>query len=80
MEYTTPHTPQMNGVVERRIAVLLNGARAAMYAANFNEESRKKLWAETVKYTEDVRCSMATSKSTTSANELFFGKKPSFLI
>ena len=61
MEYTAPYTPQMNGVVERRIAVLLNGARAAMYAANFNEETRKKLWAEAISYTETVRNSMATS-------------------
>ena len=43
MEYTAPYTPQMNGVVERRIAVLLNGARAAMYSANFTEETRKLL-------------------------------------
>ena len=54
MEYTAPYTPQMNGVVERRIAVLLNGARAAMYAANFNEDTRKKLWAEAISYTETV--------------------------
>ena len=79
MEYTAPYTPQMNGVVERRIAVLLNGARAAMYAANFNEETRKKLWAETISYTETVRNSMATSRSVKSANELFYGEKPSFL-
>ena len=79
MEYTAPHTPQMNGVVERRIAVLLNGARAAMYAANLNEDARKKLWAEAVRYTEDVRCSMATSRNSTSSNELFSGKKPQFL-
>ena len=43
LEYTAPYTPQMNGVVERRIAVLLNGARASLYAANLTEDSRKKL-------------------------------------
>ena len=79
MEYTAPHTPQMNGVVERRISVLLNGARAAMYAANLTDDARKKLWAEAVRYTEVVRCSMATSKNVTSSNEQFFGKKPHFL-
>ena len=52
MEYTARYTPQMNGVVERRITVLLNGARGAMYAANLNQETRKKLWAETISYTE----------------------------
>ena len=53
----------MNGVVERRISVLLNGARAAMYAANITDEARKKLCAEAVRYTEVVRCSMATRSS-----------------
>ena len=40
LEYTAPYTPQLNGVVERRIAVLLNGARAFLYAANLTEEYR----------------------------------------
>ena len=79
LEYTAPYTPQFNGVVERRIAVLLNGARAFLYAANLTEEYRKKLWAEAVNCTEDVRNSMATSGNTKSPNKLFFGKKPSFL-
>ena len=79
LEYMAPYTPQMNGVVERRIAVLLNAARAFLYAANFTEETRRKLWAEAVNYAEDVRNSMATTGSRISANELFFGKKPSFL-
>ena len=41
LEYTALYTPQMHGVVERRIAVLLNGARASLYAANLTEDSRK---------------------------------------
>ena len=75
LEYTAPYTPQLNGVVERRIAVLLNGARAFLYAANISEEYQKKLWAEAVNYTEDVRNSMATTNNSKSANELFYGKK-----
>ena len=54
LEYMAPHTSQMNGVVEQCIAVLLNGTRAFLYAANFYEETRKKLWAEAVNNTEDV--------------------------
>ena len=79
LEYTAPYTPQLNGVVERRIAVLLNGARSFLYAANISEEYRKKLWAEAVNCTEDVRNSMATTNNSKSANELFYGKKPSFV-
>ena len=62
LEYTAPPTPQINGVVECRIAELLNGARAAMYSANFNAETRKKLWVEAINYTETVRNSMSPPK------------------
>ena len=79
LEYTALHTPQMNELVERRIAIrLLNGPRAAMHSANFNAETRKKLWAEAINYTEAVHNSMATSRSVKGANELFYGKKASF--
>ena len=78
MEYTAPYTPQMNCVVERRIVVLLNGERAAMYSANFTEETRKKLWAETISYTENIRNSLATSRSAKSANELFLAENHHF--
>ena len=71
LEYTAPYTPQMNRVVERRIAVLLNGARASLYAENITEDSRKKLWAEAVSYNEDVQNSMATTRSVDSANKCF---------
>jgi len=79
LEYTAPYTPQMNGVIERIIAVLLNGARASLYAANLTEDSRGKLWAKAVSYNEDVRNSMSTTRSVDSANTMFFGKLPSFL-
>ena len=79
LEYTAPHTPQMNGVCERRIAVNLNGARAFLYASNFNESMRKLLWAEAVYYTEQVRNAMSTSTSKVSADVKFWGKHPNFL-
>ena len=79
LEYTAPYTPQMNGVVERRIAVLLGGARAIMFSANLADEAKKKLWAEAVTYMEMTRNSMSTTKNKESANKLFFGKNPSFL-
>ena len=50
-----------------------------MYAANLNDDTRKKLWTEAVRYTEDMRCSMATSRNVTSSNELFFSRKSQFL-
>ena len=65
----------MNGEVEYRNAVLLNCARAAMYTANFNKETRKKLWADTIRCTETIHNSMAASRNAKSTNELFYGKK-----
>ena len=62
LEYTALYTPQMNGVVERRIAVLLGGARAIMFSANLADNAKKKLWAEAVSYMEDTRNSMSTTK------------------
>ena len=38
MEYMAPYTPQMNGVVERRIAVLLNSARAGLSQISSREK------------------------------------------
>jgi len=79
LEYTAPYTPQMNGVVERRIAVLLGGARAIMFSANLADDAKKKLWAEAVMYMETTRNSMSTTKNKESANKLFYGTNPSFL-
>ena len=69
----------MNGIVECRNVVLLNRARAVMYPANFTEGTRKKLWTETISYTENIRGSMAISRKTKNMSGLFFGRKVSFL-
>ena len=79
LEYTAPHTPQMNGVCECRIAVNLNGARAFLYASNFNEMTRRNLWAEAFNYTEQVRNAMSMSNSKESSEFKFSGRNPKFL-
>jgi len=45
-EYTAPHTPQQNGVVERRFPTLKMRASAMMKDANLTIEAMRKLWAE----------------------------------
>ena len=45
MEYTPPHTPQYNGRIERRFAVIVQRALAMMHDAGFNQSSRHQLWA-----------------------------------
>jgi transposase InsO family protein len=46
MEYTSPYTPQMNGVVERRIAVLKLRCQAMLNQADLPPDLRNKLWIE----------------------------------
>jgi hypothetical protein len=49
MELTAPDTPQHNGVVKRRIAVLTQRADALMMAVNLNkQDGRTILWVEAV--------------------------------
>ena len=48
MEYTAPYTPQFNGIVERRFPVLLEKAKAMLFAAGFTPGAKKILWAEAV--------------------------------
>ena len=49
MEFTSPYTPQMNGVVERRIAVLKTRSQAMLNQADLSLGLRNKLWSEAVR-------------------------------
>lgn len=44
LEYTTPYTPELNGVAERMNRTILEKARCIIYHSNVN----KKLWGEAV--------------------------------
>ena len=46
--FTPPYSPQYNGRVERRFAVVTQKAMAMMYDAGFNSEFRSKVWGEAV--------------------------------
>ena len=46
--YKTPHTPQMNGVIERRFSVIKEKALAMLINAKLNDTDQKMLWAEAV--------------------------------
>jgi transposase InsO family protein len=71
MEFTSPYTPQMNGVAERRIAVLKLRSQAMLNQADLEQKLRNKLW------TEAVRCSNLmeniTATSARSESHLNFG-------
>src|SRR5688500_12368075 len=49
VEFTSPYTPQMNRVVERRIAVLKTRSQAMLNQADLSIGLRNKLWAEAVR-------------------------------
>jgi hypothetical protein len=54
LELTAPYTPQMNGVVERRIPILITRANASMMTAQLNDDAKKELWSEAVNHQNDT--------------------------
>ena len=45
LEYTTPHTPHLNGVIETIFAVIKEGALAILLNEKLNATAQKSLWA-----------------------------------
>ena len=43
MEYTEPHTPQLNGATERRFAVIKEGELAMLLNSKINDTAQKML-------------------------------------
>ena len=66
LEYTDLHTPQLNGVTERKFAVIKEGALEMLLNAKLNYTAHKILCTEAFHMCECVRNSMATKGSTTS--------------
>ena len=48
MEYTTPHTPHLNRVIEIRFAIIKEGVLAMLLNAKINDTAQKMLWPEAV--------------------------------
>ena len=80
MEYTTPHTPQLNGVIERIFSVIKEGALAMLLNTKLNNTAQKMLWAEAGHTRERVRNSIATTGSTTSLFGNLYGEFPRSLV
>ena len=73
-EFTVPNTPQYNGRIERRFAVVLQMALAMLYAAGIKPEWQAKLWAEAVVTAAFLGDLGPTQRSKIPAQELFDGK------
>ena len=65
LEYTTPHTPQLNGFIERIFTFIKEGALAMLLKAKLNDTAQKILWSEAF-HIKRVRNIMATTGSTRS--------------
>ena len=48
LEYTTPYTPQLNGVIERRFAVIKEGALEMLLNDKLNDTAKTIMWVEPV--------------------------------
>jgi hypothetical protein len=75
MEKTAPHTPQQNGVVERRITLIHQRAHAQLLLAGLDEARRHLLWAASVDMANTMENITATNKSAISADELATGEQ-----
>ena len=75
IEYTPPYSPEYNGRIERRFAVVIQRSIAMMFDAGFSKESREMLWAEAFKTAAFLGDIFPTARNNQSAYGLFFGKK-----
>ncbi len=75
-EYTAPGTPQQNGRVERKFAVLYDYMRSFLNTAKLPENLRKLLWAEAANHATDVINGIITDRNKLPPFQAFFGKFP----
>ena len=79
IEFTAPHTPQMNGIVERKFVTIRNRAHAMMLGACLDVKHQGILWAEAVN-TATILCNgMPNSHSPKSPDELWYGEPSTVL-
>ena len=75
LEYTAPHTPQHNGVVERMFSRDAKRALAMMISAAWTKEMQAKLWAEATKTAALLGNVLPNTRSTVPPDEQFYGEK-----
>ena len=82
-EFTTPDTPQLNGVVERGLAIVLEAAQAACLVAprlppHVQTPTTASLWVEACFWANDVlnRSATEANPGRTSPWSRFYGEAP----
>jgi len=56
VEHTSRDSPQFNGKVERKTAVITRRIKSALNAARLTEDLRKALWGEAAMNLTDMYC------------------------
>ena len=74
IELTSPHTPQMNGRVERVFPTILNRANAMMFDAKLTNDLQAKLWPEFIA-TATVLYNLTKRAGQDKCNEVLFAGK-----
>ena len=74
-EFTGRETPQRNGKVERKIAVMTRRMRATLNGAKLNKKYRQVLWGEAIMFLEDVENCLQSRTHDTPAYKAFFKKE-----
>ena len=78
-EYTSPNTPQYNGRVERKLAVLYTRCRAILNGAKLTSAMRNGLWAEAAKHATELENTLVTKNKPVAAYTAFYKKdNPAF--
>ena len=72
LQLTAPHTPQQNGVAERKNRYLTEMARCMLYDA----EMPNQYWGEAILTANYIQNRMTSRKIPTTPYEIFFGIKP----
>ena len=78
-EYTAPGTPQQNGKVERKFAMLYGRVRAMLNAACLTKALRHGLWAEAARTATLLENATVSTHETTTAYYKIHNKHPNFV-
>jgi hypothetical protein len=77
-EFTAPDTPQHNGRVDRKFAVLYEYMRSMINTARLPVTLRQRLWAEAALHATDVVNGLCTPTNNRPPYTQFYGKDPTY--
>ena len=76
VEYTSPSSPQYNGIVERGIASLHSKARSMLHKSRFNKTYQLRFWAECIKLVTYIDNRIVTAGNKICSYQSFYNLQP----